>query len=82
MHVQETVEADFGPESYLAYKSVLQTALFYLNQGQWEEAEPLFKNAFARADKVLEDDDPVEARIAGCLKTKRFEASCLECGIN
>lgn len=82
LHAQQSIEEDLGADTQPAFQNLMHTALFYLEQDQWTEAEPVFKAALQRAEKVLEPDDPVKDRIAKCLETKKYTATCSVCCIH
>ena len=58
---------------------LVQIALFYLGQDQWDEAEPYFRDAQHRAEVVLEQDDPIKDKIAKCLTIRVYKSECPCC---
>ena len=81
LHVQPEIEQRFGAESYETFKNIVHTAIMYLRQDQWGDAEPLFRHALRLAEVVLEQGDPKSTRIAQCLITQEYEDGCPCCGI-
>ncbi len=79
LRLQPDLDHLYGTHSREAFVNLMQTALFYLGQGVWSEAEPYFREAQRRADKVLRPDDPVREKIARCLATQSYVSECPCC---
>ena len=79
LRVQPEIDTYFGVYSRQALELVVQIALCYLGQDKWDEAEHYFRDAQHRAETVLEPDDPIKEKIAGCLRTRVYKPECPCC---
>ena len=50
-----------------------------VKKGEWEEAEPRFRDAHRRADIVLAPAHLVKEKIAQCLVTRSYISECPGC---
>ena len=79
LRVQPEIDNYFGVYSRQALETVVQIALCYLGQDKWDEAQHYFRDAQHRAEIVLEPDDPIKGKIAGCLRTRVYKPECPCC---
>ena len=79
LSLQPELESYHGVNSRDALQNLMQIALFYLGQDEWNEAEPYFREAQHRAETVLEQDDPIKEKIARCLTTRVYKSECRCC---
>ena len=79
LRLQPEIDTICGINSLEALANLVQTALFYLGQDKWDEAEPYFRDAQSRAEIMLEQDDPIKEKIARCLTTRIYKSECLGC---
>lgn len=89
LRLKDQVEEHSGPESWDAIRNLVHTARFYLDQHEWDEAEPLLRDAQRKAENNKELDSreegtperSVRERIARCLANQVWEPGCKECGV-
>jgi hypothetical protein len=81
IRVQPEIENAYGADGRNALLSIMQTGLFYLGQNMWKEAEPWFREAQSRAERDLDQDDPMKLKIARCVVEQRYEPGCWNCGL-
>ena len=79
-------ELDTGPDGGEAIANLILTACFYMGENAWEEAEPLLRDAYRRAENNSEykdDSSPLsfKERISHCLETRTWEPVCGVCGL-
>ena len=85
---QAQIERDEGLDSVMAIMNLIQTARFHLRQNEWEDAEPLFRDAKRKIENGHDFDaedseelNDVKQRIAICLNTRVWMSGCPKCGI-
>ena len=82
LHLQELIEDSCTSGGKESFEITMHHALMFLQQDQWQNAEPLFKEAQEKV-KILDGSyDGVYDRITDCLETKRYVSCCPECEIN